>query len=62
MSIERNVEEYIGDGLYTRCDGYVVVLRAPREGGDHEVHIEPATWKNLRRWLASDPRLAERFR
>jgi hypothetical protein len=33
-------EAYLGDGLYASWDGWQVKLRAPREGGDHEVFIE----------------------
>jgi hypothetical protein len=33
-------ETYLGDGLYASFDGYQVKLRAPREGGDHEVFLE----------------------
>lgn len=34
-------EVYIGDGLYASFDGYQFILRAPREGGDHFVALEP---------------------
>jgi hypothetical protein len=34
-------EEYIGDGCYVRWDGFAFVLRAPRDGGDHWVALEP---------------------
>jgi hypothetical protein len=33
-------ETYLGDGLYASFDGWQVKLRAPREGGDHEVFLE----------------------
>jgi hypothetical protein len=33
-------ETYLGDGLYASFDGYQVKLRAPREGGDHEIFLE----------------------
>jgi hypothetical protein len=36
-------ETYLGDGLYVSHDGYQVKLRAPRDGGDHEVYLEPST-------------------
>jgi hypothetical protein len=32
---------YLGDGLYASFDGFQFVLRAPREGGDHWVALEP---------------------
>jgi hypothetical protein len=34
-------ERYLGDGLYASFDGFMFVLRAPRENGDHWVGIEP---------------------
>jgi hypothetical protein len=34
-------EEYLGDGLYASFDGFMFTLRAPREGGDHWVALEP---------------------
>ena len=34
-------EVYLGDGLYCSFDGYQIRLRAPREGGDHEIFLEP---------------------
>jgi hypothetical protein len=33
-------EVYLGDGLFASWDGWQVKLRAPREGGDHEVFLE----------------------
>lgn len=44
-------EEYLGDGLYVRFDGYQLWLRAPREGGDHEVALEPPVWAALERYV-----------
>jgi hypothetical protein len=35
-----NHETYLGDGLYASWDGYQIRLRAPRDGGDHEVFLE----------------------
>jgi len=37
-------ETYIGDGLYASFDGYQIRLRAPREGGDHVVYLDDATF------------------
>ena len=34
-------ETYLGDGLYASFDGFSFVLRAPREGGNHWVALEP---------------------
>jgi hypothetical protein len=38
-------EVYLGDGLYTSFDGFSLWLRAPREGGDHVVALEPLVLK-----------------
>jgi len=38
-------ETYLGDGLYASFDGFMFVLRAPREGGNHWVGLEPAVMK-----------------
>ena len=56
---QQGAETYLGDGLYARFDGYYVVLRAPREGGDHFVGLEPAVYAALREWLRRYPRLAK---
>jgi hypothetical protein len=37
-----NEEFYLGDGLYASFDGFMFVLRAPRDGGDHWVGLEPS--------------------
>lgn len=42
-SMTEGQETYLGDGLYASFDGWQVILRAPREGGDHWVGIEPLT-------------------
>jgi hypothetical protein len=34
-------ETYLGDGLYASFNGFEIILRAPREGGDHWVALEP---------------------
>jgi len=34
-------ETYLGDGLYVSFDGYMFILRAPREDGVHWVALEP---------------------
>lgn len=44
-------EEYLGDGLYVSFDGYMIVLRAPREGGDHWVGLEPDVMAALLRYF-----------
>ena len=40
-------EKYIGDGLYLKYDGFAIWLRAPREGEDHIVALEPDTMRNF---------------
>lgn len=40
-------EVYLGDGCYASFDGYSIWLRAPREGGDHLVALEPHTYGEL---------------
>lgn len=40
-------ETYLGDGLYASFDGYQIILRAPREGGDHWVGLEPQVFDAL---------------
>lgn len=43
-------EIYIGDGVYASFDGWYIWLRAPRENGDHEVALEPASLSALIRY------------
>jgi hypothetical protein len=45
-------EIYLGDGLYAHFDGYQFWLRAPREGGDHEVALEPPVFDELLKYRA----------
>jgi hypothetical protein len=40
-------ESYLGDGLYARDDGFMIVLRAPREDGDHWVGLEAPVLSSL---------------
>jgi hypothetical protein len=47
---ERAAEQYLGDGLYASFDGYMIVLRAPRELGDHWVGLEPPVFNELLRF------------
>ena len=37
-------ETYLGDGCYASFDGYQIWLRAPREGGDHRIALEPSVY------------------
>lgn len=50
-------ETYIGDGLYASFDGFTIWLRAPREGGDHRIALEPVVYQSLLGWLADYPAL-----
>ena len=43
-------EDYLGDGLYASFDGFQIILRAPREHGDHIVALEPQVFINLIRF------------
>lgn len=43
-------ESYLGDGLYATFDGWQIVLRAPREDGDHTVALEPEVFTALMRF------------
>jgi hypothetical protein len=43
-------ESYLGDGLYAEFDGWQMVLRAPRKGGDHWVGLEPEVFHALVRF------------
>ncbi len=54
----QNAETYLGDGLYASFDGWQILLRAPREGGDHFVGLEPDVYRALREWIERYPRLA----
>jgi hypothetical protein len=48
-------EEYLGDGLYASFDGWQVRLRAPRDGGDHEVFLEQSTLQAFIEFLDALP-------
>lgn len=48
---EPDKEVYLGDGLYASFDGYNVILRAPRAGGDHWVGLEPSVIREFMRYL-----------
>jgi hypothetical protein len=41
-------ETYLGDGLYASFQHGSIKLRAPREGGDHIVFLEPDLYEALR--------------
>jgi len=44
-------EKYLGDGLYVSFDGHGFTLRAPRDGGDHWVYLEPYMCKELAQFI-----------
>ena len=44
-------ETYLGDGLYVSFDGWMFVLRAPREHGDHWVGLVPGRGHTLENFL-----------
>lgn len=41
---------YLGDGLEATFDGWQIVLRTPRDDGDHWVALEPDTFEALVRF------------
>jgi hypothetical protein len=44
-------ERYIGDGVYTRFDGWYVWLYTDREsGGRHEIALEPKVFNELHKF------------
>jgi hypothetical protein len=46
-------ETYLGDGLYASFDGFQIILRAPREHGDHYVALEPTVYAALCKFVDS---------
>ena len=40
-------DEYLGDGVYASTDGWHLWLRTPREGGIHEIALEPEVLARL---------------
>ena len=46
-------ETYLGDGVYASSDGWQIILRAPREGGDHWVALEPEVFHALLKYRSS---------
>jgi hypothetical protein len=45
-------ETYLGDGLYASFDGTQIILRAPRENGDHFVALEPSVLEAFETFIA----------
>jgi hypothetical protein len=38
---------YLGDGLYAKYDGWMIVLSTPRAEGEHYVALEPEVFEAL---------------
>lgn len=51
MNLEEKV--YLGDGLYAHCDGFQIILTAPRENGEHFVAFGPSALALLLRYADS---------
>ena len=49
-----NAETYLGDGLYASFDGFQIVLRAPREQGDHVIALEASAYRALADFAARE--------
>jgi hypothetical protein len=50
-------EVYLGDGVYCSFDGWQIRLRAPREGGDHEVFLDQPTLEAFLKFLDALPKI-----
>ncbi len=48
-------EKYLGDGLYASFDGFHIILRAPREGGDHWVALDLYVLQALKEFVDEIP-------
>jgi hypothetical protein len=48
---EPGQESYLGDGLYVSHDGFQVCLRAPSDGADQRVYLEPSVLAAFEEWL-----------
>lgn len=46
-------EVHLGDGLYCSFDGHMIKLRAPRQGGDDVVYLEPEVLSSFLQYLES---------
>jgi len=44
--------DYLGDGVYARCDGVYVELLTRREDGVHRVMLDQSVYDSLRRYAA----------
>lgn len=46
-------EFYLGDGLYVRIEDGYVIIRAPREDGDHWVGMDAVVLDNFLAWMCN---------
>ena len=53
-------ETYLGDGLYASFDGHQINLRAPRDGGDHWVSLNPDVFDTLIEFRAKTAEVMKR--
>ena len=60
MGQSMKTETYLGDGLYASFDGYRINLRAPRDGGDHWVSLDPDAFDALMEFRAKTAELMKR--
>ena len=58
--VKVNKETYLGDGLYASFDGFQIVLRAPRETGEHFVALEPSIYSAFVEFAARECGWTER--
>lgn len=49
--MKRENESYLGDGLFASWDGYQILLRAPRDNGDHLVFLDPMVLESFFNFL-----------
>ena len=47
----RMLKVYLGDGLHGEFDGHTVTLRAPVDGGEHWVRLEPEVMQAFLDWI-----------
>ena len=47
MSDESKDKCYLGDGLYATFDGWQIILRTPRNNGEHWVALDPEVFTTL---------------
>ena len=60
--MNKTTETYLGDGLYASFDGYSIWLRAPHEGGDHVVALEPPVFQALIEYAKVTKTMTQQYR